>query len=62
MTNEQWHYEWVKTLVQEGMPVESAQAAFNESQNRKNMFPANTDPVTAAKSYLSAHPILVPEV
>jgi hypothetical protein len=54
MDHEQWHYEWVKVLVQEGVPVETAQTAFKVWCGKANSVDTTSDPVLSARDYLES--------
>jgi len=59
MDHEQWHYEWVKVLVQEGIPVETAQTAFKEHCGNANRLDTTSNPALSAKEYLANKAVLV---
>jgi hypothetical protein len=54
MNNEDWHYLWIKTLVEHGMTVESAETAFKERYDINDLL-ADRDPVQSAELYLEQH-------
>jgi hypothetical protein len=51
MDKQEWHYLWIKTLVQGGLAVESAETAFKDLYGWDRM-PNETDPVRSALEYL----------
>jgi hypothetical protein len=60
MNNQDWHYQWIKTVVEHGMTVESAEAAFKQRYDINDLL-TDRDPEEAARRYLdeqaSAHPV-----
>jgi hypothetical protein len=51
MDKQEWHYLWIKTLVEGGLAVESAETAFKELYGWDRIA-VEDDPVQAAQGYL----------
>jgi len=51
MDKQEWHYQWIKTLVEGGLAVESAETAFKDLYGWDGV-PLDDDPVQLAQAYL----------
>jgi len=57
MNDQDWHYLWIKTLVEGGMAVESAEHAFRE-QYGEGEIPLDHDPVLLGRVHLAQKAVI----